>query len=225
MHRRHMKASAICLILAQLCKGIAGDNEEVSYGVDVSFPMHRSKVSNNYAWLPHNIDPANNPTPKEYQDMQIQWLGNVQERYNNRMKGCYNRYNKRACDRSEEDRVAMSLRQPKAMQNYTEMGFKKIKTPPDVWKLIKEFWDMNKNNETWAEEKWSKGATYVNSWESPTYMVSVENKRLRGAGKKLKDGIWGAARTTLQSWVGHELTECSLYGIRVYTEGELRVND
>ena len=52
-------------------------------------------------------------------------------------------------------------------------------------------------------------------------MVSVENSRLRGGGPSLKTAIWNAARETIQEWTGEELTECSLYGIRVYTEGSI----
>ena len=52
-------------------------------------------------------------------------------------------------------------------------------------------------------------------------MVSVEDKSLRGGGYKLKKAIWGAARDTIQEWTGEELTECSLYGIRVYKEGAI----
>lgn len=50
-------------------------------------------------------------------------------------------------------------------------------------------------------------------------MVSVENAGLRGGGSQLKNAIWNAAKDTLQEWTGEELTQCSLYGIRVYTEG------
>jgi prolyl 4-hydroxylase len=50
-------------------------------------------------------------------------------------------------------------------------------------------------------------------------MISVEDTQLRGGGSKLKQEIWGAARDTIQEWTDQELTECSLYGIRVYTEG------
>ena len=50
-------------------------------------------------------------------------------------------------------------------------------------------------------------------------MVSVEDSSLRGGGSSLKKHIWDAARDTIQEWTGQELTECSLYGIRVYTEG------
>jgi len=52
-------------------------------------------------------------------------------------------------------------------------------------------------------------------------MVSVENTGLRGGGAGLKAAIWNAARETIQEWTGEELTECSLYGIRVYTEGSV----
>ena len=198
---------------------IRAEDDPVEYGVDVSFPIHNMKVSNNYPWLPHNVDPANNPTPPEYEGMPIQWLGNIQERYDNMIKGCYKKYKKHICHSTEVDRVAMSKRQPSSMQNYTDIGFKKIKTPPAVWALISDFWEQNKDNQ--FPENWPKGNTYVNHWDSPTYMVSVENRQLRGAGSTLKNAIWDAARDTLQEWTGEELTQCSLYGIRVYTEGAM----
>lgn len=91
-----------------------------SYGVDVSFPIHREKVSTNYLWLPHNKDPMHNPIPPEYKDMPLQPLGDRTKFYEEVMQGCYDRYDKgnkgRSCDYSERDRVAMSLRQPKSMQ-------------------------------------------------------------------------------------------------------------
>ena len=58
-------------------------------------------------------------------------------------------------------------------------------------------------------------------WIAPTYMVNVEDTRLRGAGVNIKRKIWNAAKDTLQEWTQEELTECSLYGIRVYTEGSI----
>jgi len=212
------------LLLSLLCPTpTLSEEEPISYGVDLSFPIHRSAVSTNYPWLPHNVDPAKNPTPKKYQNMPIQYLGNVQKRYDEFMQGCHDYYpkNKRACDSTEHDRVAMALRQPHSMQNYTEYGFKKIKTPPAIWKLISEFWEANKSKDNWSAENWSKGNTYTNHWVSPTYIVDVGSSRLRGGGGKLKNKIWDAAKTTLQEWTGEELMQCSLYGIRVYTEGAM----
>jgi len=191
------------------------------YGVDVSWPIHHYKLSTNYVSLPHNVDPENNPVPKKYAEMPVQPLGNKQKFYDDFMQGCYDKYQKGKkggiCDATERGRVDMSLVQPKDMTNYTDIGFKKIKTPPAVWKLISEFWENNKN--TRGDENWGRGNTYVNHWDSPTYMVSVENTGLRGGGGRIKNAIWNAAKDTLQQWTGEELTQCSLYGIRVYTEG------
>merc|ERR1712038_499727 len=36
-----------------------------------------------------------------------------------------------------------------------------------------------------------------------------------------KGAIWDAAKDTIQEWTDQELTQCSLYGIRVYTEGSV----
>ena len=61
----------------------------------------------------------------------------------------------------------------------------------------------------------------VSPLQSPTYMVSVEDMKLRGAGSNLKKHVWDAAKSTISEWTGEELTECSMYGIRVYTEGSV----
>lgn len=52
-------------------------------------------------------------------------------------------------------------------------------------------------------------------------MISVEDSKLRGGGSALKQHIWSAARDTIQEWTGEELTQCSLYGVRVYYEGSV----
>lgn len=187
----------------------------------MSGPIHRHEVSTNYPWLPHNVDPANNPTPEKYKGMPIQTHGNRKKAYDDMIKGCVVKYPKSRglCQEYEYDRVEMNLRQPKNMYNYTDTGYKLMKTPPDVWKLIKEFWEYNGGDYKKHEENWGKGNTYVNHWDSPSYMVSVENKALRGGGFNLKGAIWDAAKETIEEWTGEVVKPCSLYGIRVYTEG------
>jgi len=197
---------------------VQDDDAKVEYGVDVSFPIHYPSVSTNYAWLPHNQDP-NVPTPHEYKDMVVQPLGDRQKFYKNFVDGCRESFGAKGirCTQNEMDRITMSLRQPQSMQNYTDIGFKKIRAPDHVWNLIKEFWEKNKDKQT--KENWGIGNTYTNNWASPSYMVSVEDQNLRGGGRILKKAIWDAARDTIQEWTGQELSESSLYGIRVYTEG------
>ena len=69
------------------------DFNEPTYGVDVSFPIHHEKISTNYAWLPHNTDP-DIQTPREYEGMPVQYLGNRQEWYDEFMMGCHEHYGK-----------------------------------------------------------------------------------------------------------------------------------
>lgn len=60
-----VSSSAITWVVAQ-------QPPPVEYGVDVSYPMHHHSVSTNFDYLPHNADPENNPTPKQYQNKPIQ---------------------------------------------------------------------------------------------------------------------------------------------------------
>lgn len=41
-----------------------------------------------------------------------------------------------------------------------------------------------------------------NHWESPTYMVSVEDSDHEGGGYVLKQHVWNAARDTIEHWTG-----------------------
>lgn len=52
-------------------------------------------------------------------------------------------------------------------------------------------------------------------------MVSVEDTTLRGGGYGLKQKIWDAAREIISEWTGQEVTQCSLYGIRIYKDGAI----
>jgi len=133
-----------------------GDDEasaSSSYGIDVSFPIHK-RISTNYPWLPHNVDPTNNPTPKQYEDMPIQPLGNRQEAYNKHLTGCREFYSSEPwqCDVYEYDRMLMNIRQPQSMQNYTEMGFLKTRAPQEIIDLMSKFWDQNHLNQ--EQENW-----------------------------------------------------------------------
>ena len=65
-----------------------------TYSLDMSFPMTAiDALSTNYASLPHNVDPENNPTPEEYQNMPIQVLGDRKTVYENYMQGCRDFWN------------------------------------------------------------------------------------------------------------------------------------
>jgi hypothetical protein len=93
------------------------DETPVEYGADISFPMQHEKVSINYPWLPHNVDPTI-PTPSEYANMPINPLGNRQAAYDDFIQGCVKHFGGRGqrCIETEKDRFEMTLRQPQSMQ-------------------------------------------------------------------------------------------------------------
>jgi hypothetical protein len=70
-----------------------------------------------------------------------------------------------------------------------------MRAPDHVFKLLQEFWALNKDKA--KREDWPAGNTYTNHWEAPTYMVSVEDKSMKGGGFVLKQNIWNAARDTI----------------------------
>jgi hypothetical protein len=104
-------------LTALSCCPTSAVDEEQSYGVDVSFPIHR-RVSTNYAWLPHNTDPLHNDVPIEFRDMPVQPLGDRQAAYVRHVDGCrrHNSNSSAYCDSYEYDRMLMNLRQPQSMQ-------------------------------------------------------------------------------------------------------------
>lgn len=103
---------------------------------------------------------SSKPTPRQYRDMPVQPLGNVQATYDRFLQSCVDSFGRKGqrCVTNERERIAMSLRQPQSMTNYSHVGFKKIRAPPEVFKLIKKFWDENK--ERHAPEQWGTGNTY-----------------------------------------------------------------
>jgi prolyl 4-hydroxylase len=131
-----------------------------------SYPMHHPNVTQNYAWLPHNVDPSL-PIPLSLQGLPLQPLGNRQSFYNDNIQGCIRHYAATKADRrclhNEHIRVEMSLRQPKSMINYTEVGYTKMKAPDEVMRLLQEFWLANKHLA--QVENWSAGNTYTNHWK------------------------------------------------------------
>jgi prolyl 4-hydroxylase len=53
----------------------------------------------------------------------------------------------------------MNLRQPRRMQNYTELGYKKIRAPKELFSLIEDFWNKNKGKA--MVEHWSVANTFT----------------------------------------------------------------
>eukprot|EP01039_Chlorochromonas_danica_P005605 gene5605-6172_t len=161
------------------------------YGVDCTYPIH---------W---GIDKKQCPY--------------FYDKYNQIMAGCAKLYSKEECDTNERGRLEMSREQAATQHNYTTLGFKKIRAPKEAWQPLIDFYNKYKDRK--VLEKWYRGATIVNTWDSPTYMVSFENPDFPG-GWTVKDQIWEGVRPIIEEWIGgYKIEPTSLYGIRLYTGG------
>jgi prolyl 4-hydroxylase len=151
-----MIKSTFLVLFLQSARTITGQERLVNYGADVSFPMHYHELSKNYHWLPHNLDPSL-PTPEEHFGREVQYLGDKQTFYDKLIEGCVTHYGPKGhiCQETEDERIAMNLRQPQSMVNYTRLGFTKIRAPAEVFELLKEFWNNNRHRA--LEEDWATG--------------------------------------------------------------------
>jgi prolyl 4-hydroxylase len=138
--------------------------------------------------------------------------------YSRYISGCYAQSND--CENWESERIEMNLMQPRAMVNYTNAGYAKVETPRNVHEMLTDVWQEYHEQDThfqYAEENWEAGNSYVNHWESPTYMLDLtdylsETDRLE---------LIVAVQSVLEAWTQQPLTVTSLYGIRVYKEGAI----
>lgn len=187
---------SIRLLFVWLSASLAALSAEAAadYGVDCSFPIHSRE------WGCGDL------------------LGNRTQIYNDFMDGCrahLGAHQAHRCDATEDDRLAMSVRQPMSMVNYTSTGYKKVRAPPALFDLLLAHWENNQHMK--KAEVWFTGNTYTNHWESPSYMVSVEDTKLRGGGAVLKQKLWDTVKRTIEEWTGMEQKPTSMYGIREYT--------
>ena len=130
-------------------------SKDNGYGVDFTFPIH------------HDVNK----------------LTHHGERYTKYMEGCVKRYNKGSCEGSERSRRQLNLRQPPTQQNYTELGFAKVKAPEGAIRPLQKFFADHMDRA--APEQWPAGNTYTNHWEEPTMMLSLEDRSFP-EGRRLK---------------------------------------
>jgi len=198
--------------------------QQAVYSYGVSFPMlgNETICSTNYPWLPHNVDPDNNPTPPEYKDMPLQVLGDRQAFYNNYIDGCEKYWDENGgeghmCEEHEAQRLSHNTDQIPSMVNFTDVGYKKIRAPEHIFELLAKFWEANKDKQ--SGENFFPGNVFINYWDTDTQFVDVANAELEGGGGDLMDELWKSSVETISEWTGQQLVPSSLYGIRVYKEG------
>lgn len=104
-------------------------------------------------------------------------------------------------------------------KNYTSGGFRKVRAPPELQKLLSDFWENNRDKA--IDEEWYVGNIFTNHWAVPTKFVNVADEENIGGGSTLMKAIWDVAKSEVEDWTGMQVRPSSLYGIRIYEEGSV----
>lgn len=139
--------------------------------------------------------------------------------YDNHIEDCTKSELGEHCFEDDEWRMVMNRDQPPSVYNYTHTGYQKIRVPPELFELIRAFWERNKNR--LEPEYHQEVNTYHNMWDSAPDIIKLGDVRNDGGGLSLKQKITDLARLVLEDWTGQKLRAVSLYGIRVYHNNSL----
>jgi hypothetical protein len=108
------------------------------------------------------------------------------------------------CTNNDKVRMRMNKDQPSSVYNYTKDGYVKTRAPTDLYDLIKEFFDENRDSD---ETEWKEYNVYHNAWESPPTFIDLHKEDVDGSGltQKIEDTI----KPILERWTGQRLSPVS----------------
>ncbi|KAL7526649.1 hypothetical protein ACHAXR_001581, partial [Thalassiosira sp. AJA248-18] len=96
-------------------------------------------------------------------------------------------------------------------RTFSSLGFDKGRLPDDVFASMRSFYYNNRDPPHRLMEEWGSKGVYVNYWESDCNFIQVP--------WELKS-IWQARlKDVVQSWVGVEIEQTDMYGVRQYEAG------
>jgi hypothetical protein len=114
-------------------------------------------------------------------------------------------------DQDSSFRWSSIMLQTPVLKGYSELGFKLIDIPKDVFEVVSDFYHRHKKQS--STEGFYPGYTTINHREVPTTMVPLEQE------PATKQKIASDLQPIVEEWAGRKLKLTSLYGIREYHRG------
>jgi prolyl 4-hydroxylase len=201
--RLFLSAGLVAFIAANHA-GEEGGADEISYGVDVSWPTHQHHLLE-VPWSRRRSSASSSDNEEEESGTPNTRL----EAYHDFMEGCYEQYSVETCESNEYDRVAMNLRQPRIVTNYTYAGYAKLRIPFESYQLLEEVWE---HRDTAKREYWDEGNSFTNHWSSPTSYLALD----RFLTIQQRRTVLRQVQEILEQWTQTRLVPTSLYGLRIY---------
>jgi len=96
-------------------------------------------------------------------------------------------------------------------RTFSPLGFSKGRLPDDVFGSMRSYYYNNRDPPHRVQEEWSTKGLYVNYWESDCNFIQIPWELKKLWQVRLKDVV--------QEWVGVEIEQTDLYGVRQYEAG------
>mmetsp|Transcript_14079 Transcript_14079/g.17898 ORF Transcript_14079/g.17898 Transcript_14079/m.17898 type:complete len:520 (-) Transcript_14079:114-1673(-) len=119
-------------------------------------------------------------------------------------------------DTDYEDQISSTLdaewkRHKRVTRSFSPLGFHKGRLPNDLWASIQAYYYNNKNDKVLEEWTRSGKGFFVNWWEIDPFFVQIPWELRREWQSRLRELVEG--------WVGEELENTDIYGMRQYEGG------
>ncbi|KAL9184272.1 hypothetical protein ACHAXT_002358 [Thalassiosira profunda] len=96
-------------------------------------------------------------------------------------------------------------------RTFSPLGFDKGRLPDDVFGSMRSFYYNNRDPPHRLMEEWDSKGLYVNYWETDCNFIQIP--------WDLKHTWQGRLKDVVQAWVGVEIEQTDMYGIRQYETG------
>ena len=129
--------------------------------------------------------------------------------------------NFRVCEAGERERLERIAMQPMKMTNYTETGFVRVHVAEEeAFQDLVKYWEDDVVQI--KDEIWSLSGTYLNYWDTQTSMKNIEDAvQYVDHSNDLKSRLSDMVQQAVEDWIGSDVLPCSMYGIRIYSNGAM----
>ena len=172
------------------------------------YPLERMERNTRFihTFVGHRFIAEDPDTKEDLMDHTVQFNGVI---------GVFNHVNHhRKRDIRNEVQRTMAGEWSKHLQvkrTFSPLGFDKGRLPDDVFGSMRAFYYNNRNPPHRLMEEWDSKGLYVNYWETDCNFIQIPWELKAIWQVRLKDVV--------QSWVGVEIEQTDLYGVRQYEAG------
>jgi len=172
------------------------------------YPLERMEKNTRFihTFIGHRFVAEDPNTKEELLDVTVEFTGVI---------GIYNHINRHQ-DRDIREQVRRTMggewsKHLQVKRTFSPLGFATGRLPNDVFGSMRSYYYNNRDPPHRLMEEWDSKGVYVNYWESDCNFIQIPWDLKAQWQVRLKDVV--------QEWVGVEIEQTDMYGIRQYEAG------